>query len=382
MSVQQDWSKVRRLEYTTADLIEIAALEGHKISAVQLAQWHRYGLLPRPRKKSLGKYNGSVSLYPAETRDWLLDLLRIHEAEGGRRLLYVAWRLWWIGRPVAMKRVRELLIRMAERFDKDRDRLAAQSAEEREAWVQRAYRQEAPADAKALTRARTRLRGDTPQLLHVIADAVTGSFNPSDEDMRVAQKASGLARMGTSKPSPVGVPLPDPALQASLSAWVEALGQPMQPLLESLGDEELIATRDEVHDLFANLQSYVRATAALHIKGDIVVTDWSPAEDVCTQATFVLIWQSVRVNAQAKAESTVDLAQAGAAVSRIANEYELVRVLRRSATFADLVSPERLSQAMADKRSHEQFQRELQARINEHRDEARALWEEAKADWQ
>lgn len=382
MSVQQNWSRVRRLEYTTAELIELAAQAGYTISAVQLAQWHRYGLLPRPRKKSLGKYNGSVSLYPAETRDWLLDLLRIHEAEGGRRLLYVAWRLWWIGRPVSMKRVRELLARVAEKFDRDRGTFAAQSAAEREEMVQRMYRKELPPDARALSRARQRVRGDSPRLLHLIAEAVTGSFEPSDEDMRVMQKASGLARMGASKPSSAGVPPLDSASQATLAAWVESFGQPLRPLLDNLSDEELEAARDEVRALFANLQGYVTATTALRIKGDVVVTDWAPAEDVRTQAAFVLIWHSVRASVRTHPEGTVDPAQASAAASKLADYYEIVRVLRRSETFADLVTQERLSKAVADKASLERFQLELQARIDEHRDEARALLEEARADQQ
>ena len=99
-----------------------------------------------------------------------------------------------------------------------------------------------------------------------------------------------------------------------------------------------------------------------------------------TQAIFVLIWHNVRADARVQEEGTIDPATASAAASELAHEYELVRVLRRSATFADLVSPGRLSQAMADKQSHERFQRELQACINEHRDEAQALWEEAQAD--
>ena len=380
MSVQRNLLRVRLLEYTTAELIEIAALEGYEVSAVQLAQWHRYGLLPKPRKKSLGQGNGSVSLYPADARDWLLDLLRIHAAEGGRRRLYVAWRLWWIGWPVSMKRVRELLARMAERFDTENAKLAAQTPEEREASVQSTYRKEAPPSARTFTRARQRLRGDTPQLLRLIANAVTGSFEPSDEDMRVVQKAGGLARVEASRLSSADVPLPDDAGQATLSAWVGALSQPMRPLLEGLTDEELSAARDDVRELFANIGSFVKATAALRIKGDVVISDWSPAEDVMTQAIFVLIWHNVRADARAQEEGTIDPDTASAAASELAHEYELVRVLRRSATFADLVSPERLSQAMADKQSHERFQRELQACINEHRDEAWALWEEAQAD--
>lgn len=384
MSVQRDWSRVRRWEYTTAELIEIAGEAGYKISAVQLAQWHRYGLLPRPRKQSLGQGNGSVSLYPAAARDCLEDLLPIHAAEGGRRLLCVAWRLWWIGRPVAMKRVRELLAREADRFDRDRSLLAAQSAEEREAMVQHMYRKELSPAAKPFSRLRQRVRGDTPQLLHLIAEAITGSVEPSDEDLRLARKASGLARVNTSKgrPSFGGVPPLDPASQATLTAWLESFSRPLRPLLDSLSDEELVAARDEARAFFANLQGYVSATATLRIKGDVVVTDWTPVEDLFAQAAFVLLWRSVRASAQAQPEGTIDPAQASAAASELADFYEIVRALRRSETFADLLSPERLSLAGADKRSLERFQVELQARIDEHRDEARALVEEAKVDRQ
>jgi hypothetical protein len=367
-------------EYTTAELIELAAQAGYKnVTPVMLAQWHRYGLLPKPHKKSLGR-KGSVSVYSGETGRWLLDLLGIHKAEGGRRRLIVAWRLWWMGWPVSKRRVRELLARVAEKIDPDRDALAAQSAEEREATVQDLYRREVPPDARAFTRTRQRLRGDSPQLLRVIAEAATGPIEFSSDDLRLMQRAGGRARVGAGKPSLTDVPPMDPTGHAMLSAWLQPLHQPMGQLLESLSDEELDAARDEVCVLFTSLQDLVRATSALRIRGDVVVTDWTPPQDVWTQAGFILVWHNVCAYARAGQEVASDPVEASTAAARVAKRYEILRTLSKSETFADLLSPERLSLAVVDKHSMEHLLIELQARIDEHRDEAWKLAEEAKAD--
>lgn len=82
-------------EIRQSELIAIAQENGYSISETQLARWHRYGLLPSPRQKSLGRGRGTTSLYPFSTKAQLLALLEIHERE--RRLAHVGWQLWWRG---------------------------------------------------------------------------------------------------------------------------------------------------------------------------------------------------------------------------------------------------------------------------------------------
>lgn len=365
MDTQERW-------YSSEELIELAAGAGFDdVTRVKLAQWHRFGLLPKPRKKPLGQGKGSVSLYPAQTGPWLLDLLRIHKHE--RRLVYVAWRLWWAEWPVPMARVREFMTRIASKLDQEREAVGGLSEGERAAASARLHDKELQPGARpVLGRARQRLRGESSSLFGILMEAVSKPFEPDSEQLHILQKASGIARMRGTRPTSEPLPELDAAAAATVKAWTDAARQPLRPLLKSLSDEELLAARDAVRALFANLQGYVQLERELRGKGDITVTDWYPPEDAAQQVAFVLTWHGVRENARQNNDA-VDPGSASAAAGDEVETYEMIRALRQSPTFSEFLSPSRLEEAVSDQASRDRFLRQLGLLISRNRDEAEVL---------
>jgi hypothetical protein len=361
--------------YSTDELIELAAGAGCDITRVQLAQWHRWGLLPKPAKRALGRGKGSVSLYPGETGPWLLDLLRVHKRE--HRRSYVAWRLWWAGRPISMSRVREFMTRAAGKIDEQRTAAAGLSREERTAAAERLYRKElAPAARPLLGRARQRLRGETPSLFGILFDAMSGPFAPGSDELRTLEKASGIARMRGSRPTGEALPELNTFASATIRAWTDAAREPLRPLVDDLTDEQLRSARDAARNLFANLQGSLQMNRELRSSEDVSVTDWYPPDDPTQQVAFVLIWHRVRENAQ-RIEEGVDPQDASTVAGDMAETYEMIRALRRSPTFAGLLTQSHLREAAKDKVSRERFLKQLSELISQNRDEAEALLRQA-----
>lgn len=79
----------------------IAQAEGHglKLTPRCIAEWHRAGLLPRPKKQGLGRGKGSASLYPIGTAE---QAIACHKELAQIRNFEVAgWQLWLRGFCVA-----------------------------------------------------------------------------------------------------------------------------------------------------------------------------------------------------------------------------------------------------------------------------------------
>ncbi len=99
-------------------LLELAREHDYSVSTMQLARWHRAGLLPRPTQRSLGRGLGTQSLYPLGTGEQLLLLCKLHKHE--RRLARLAWQIWWEGYPVDLQLIRKILqetaIQLSERI--------------------------------------------------------------------------------------------------------------------------------------------------------------------------------------------------------------------------------------------------------------------------
>jgi hypothetical protein len=80
-------------------ILERASLQGVKFSRRQLAEWHRSGLLPTPRKPGLGRGKGSRAVYPAGTLAQAVACCRLMEKM--TRIDDVGWTLWTLGYLVA-----------------------------------------------------------------------------------------------------------------------------------------------------------------------------------------------------------------------------------------------------------------------------------------
>lgn len=78
-----------------AQVLAKARAAGFAVSTAQLARWHRIGLLPQPRTRSLGRGHGTQTMYPAGTGDQSIKLCQLRKRH--RNLREVGWRLWWLG---------------------------------------------------------------------------------------------------------------------------------------------------------------------------------------------------------------------------------------------------------------------------------------------
>ena len=104
-------------ELTREQVLLAAAGAGFPITGDQLARWHRAGLLPRPRQRSLGRGLGTVTIYPAGTVEQLVALCRVRQQH--RSLTRAAFQLWWDGFPVDPEQVWGPLGEVATKFDSD-----------------------------------------------------------------------------------------------------------------------------------------------------------------------------------------------------------------------------------------------------------------------
>lgn len=80
-------------------IIAQAKVRGLTLTRRSLAEWHRAGLLPRPKKQGLGQGKGSASLYPIRTAEQAIacqiELTQIRNFE------VAGWQLWLRGFCVA-----------------------------------------------------------------------------------------------------------------------------------------------------------------------------------------------------------------------------------------------------------------------------------------
>lgn len=95
-----------------ADLIACAAQqELHEPNDVvtprKLKRWRNNDLIPRPRRRSLGRGRGFRVEYPPGTCEQLLVLLRLHRTE--RRLHHVRLSLWLQGFPIPFAAIKKTL---------------------------------------------------------------------------------------------------------------------------------------------------------------------------------------------------------------------------------------------------------------------------------
>ena len=93
--------------YSTEDLIKAAAKDGIKVSAPQIARWHRSGLLPKPKRDYSTGRRGTVTRYPPGT---LQTLLAIGRVQTGRTPMdEVSWSLWWNGNDRELVEIRRYM---------------------------------------------------------------------------------------------------------------------------------------------------------------------------------------------------------------------------------------------------------------------------------
>ncbi len=232
---------------TTDVLVAEAAKQGHQVSRAQLKRWYAAGLLPRPRRRSLGKGRGTMTIYPPGTTAQLLRLLEIR-AEGGRFDPEQAlWRLWWEKWSIEPGRVRTLLAEQVEtqqqalfdvRHDPAGGDLLDRFSEER---LPRTL-------GRARKRAGTTAFPTVAYLLFTVADGTFGKEWQDRDDAPTLFRALGLehviASLGAQRAEFEGAILP--SLQRLAEASAPAA---LREALAAATDDDLIAARDELRVL-------------------------------------------------------------------------------------------------------------------------------------
>ena len=235
-------------EVTRDQLIAYAGRQGYEgVTEHQLVRWHKFGLLPRPHRKSLGRGRGTESRYPHAACSQLVALLALRE-QGTTKLEALGWGLWWARYPVT-NCVRTFLIRRLQRVEQDvRGGLERFEAEDPNNPIDRAPQ---VSRAYGLGRVRRRMGSETfPTLVRVGMEVLLGEFeaNPLHrEDFPLL--AHGLTFGRTRRPSGS---TKDPKAEQFVQG------------LEILGSEiNLIVAREAIEE--ASDASLERARAELHV---------------------------------------------------------------------------------------------------------------------
>ncbi len=87
---------------------ELIARAGGGVTRSQVERWLKAGLLPRPRRRGLGRGQGTVSLYPPGAVPLLRRLLALQEET--RDIGEWRWQLWLDGYPIDAERLRRQLL--------------------------------------------------------------------------------------------------------------------------------------------------------------------------------------------------------------------------------------------------------------------------------
>ncbi len=238
---------------TREDLISFARANGYKVED-SLARWHRLGLLPQPTQRSKGKGRGTDSLYPAGTHRQLMALLRIHVDGGEKRLAHVAWRLWWEGYEIPMESVRRFLLK------------AARSLEETPVprWSEKLLTLAEKARIREpLGRIRRHTQGDFPTLVRVVLVVARGTFTgfEDDEQRQIVDRSLGVPEQEALVRSSGETAVPHDAA-ATLALIARAVSNKgLSRMATDSADDELLAARDELRELFELMGTFGEAAA-------------------------------------------------------------------------------------------------------------------------
>lgn len=284
---------------TAAALREIAAAHGPTVTPKQLLRWHTVGLLPRPRRRHLGRGRGTQTVYPAGTAAQLLALLKLHE---GRRLRVerAGFALWYDGWPVDVVFARDALGKAAA----DWAALVARMRDEGnegglsdEAWsiVGGLVREHAPALRAAYRRA-GQARAKTFRF--VLLQLAAGTFGGFDEEGRESfMEGMGFARRRLAQPWKGAKWLEGHDVADSLLRLQETLRpDTLRTALDATAADELALARDEWRALLSGLDD-ARAVLAASFGGHSagLTAAPSPAElDHDARAALLLAWLSLR----------------------------------------------------------------------------------------
>ncbi len=288
---------------TTEALIAHVSSYGFPTTKTELARWHRAGLLPRPQRRSLGRGHGMVSIYPPGTTDQLLALCTIHRSE--KRLLYVAWHLWWEGYTVPLSTIREFLEEARAQWQQGIEEIR-QLQEHPEQLSKLLNRFKVMRiSRKVIAQARKRVgRENFPPFVKVLADVGSGAFegyaiNPETEiDERwIVEKGLGLQQARTNRLADA-----EPWLTGDTGATLQELSSrlrnhPLGEDISTMSEAELTDAREEVRCFLSAFESISRTFDRIFSRGAFgfsvfadAIRELGPRD----QAIMLLFWRMFR----------------------------------------------------------------------------------------
>lgn len=284
---------------TAPELLAAAEVAGCPVTAGQLARWHRAGLLPSPRQRSLGRGRGSVTCYPPGSTDQLLVLLSLRPHRRG--LDELAWAMWWERSEIPTARARPYATRTFQNMSTVLSRLVdtdGNFTDEVEQFLDRA--DQARFEQRPLGWARSRLGTyDFDQLLEGLLRLVSSGGGAACEQTAALIERGFRLDRARNDPGPDGTGWLTGPLAETLADAAEMLNPDrLDAVIAASSDLELQRARDEVRQFVAVLVSLGRMVDAL---GDRWAYGFGPVGGLADamisapagQVQLVAVWRSL-----------------------------------------------------------------------------------------
>lgn len=270
---------------TARFLLDLAAAQGHKITVNQLARWHRAGILPTPRQRSLGRGRGTETVYPPGTDVLFLAVCEARKHK--RKLHHVAWALWWDRHDVPIEPVRAFMRKTAARMD------AVISGQKPlpEAEKIRRGRLSWPISGARKRVGRDRFPALLRYMLGILSNAPDNYIEPE-----ILTRALGLKRAQKDRTIDAG-PLFGADLSESLDQLAPLLsGSTLVERLNSSSDLDLEKARNEfqsIASIFSITQQHAERLWGRGAFGLNSINQWLNQSAPQVQALTILLWPAL-----------------------------------------------------------------------------------------
>jgi len=321
-------------------VLAYAAGFGFAVSAAQLARWHRAGILPSPRQRSLGRGRGTETAYPPGTSLQLVALCKVKEHE--RRLSKIAFQLWWEGFTVDLLLIREQI------------KVALESQQR---GIQAIVTTTRPASGIE-TIMRRSLGSDR-------IEAIV-------EEMREAAKAGNAGSATISwPPSPVFPPrLDDLADLVKQAATVTCSGTPAAEVVLGASDSDLVRARDRIRTMLEIMRSAAEPLAWLYGKGGSFFRLMSRLLDSLEPSSYPDLVGAMLILMTCMPTELLGVLDSAVPEPPLARELNLIMAIRDQVPGAkDVLTPMAIRAVLRDKEAASRHRPKIEQFVSDHSDE-------------
>jgi hypothetical protein len=355
--------------FSAQSLLGLAAAQGFRVTASRLARWHRAGILPTPKQRSLGRGRGTETIYPPGTDTLLLAICE--ERKSRRNLDQLAWTLWWKGHDVPFELVRSFMRKTAVKMD----RVISGATP-----LPSADKMKRGRLSKPISGVRKRVgRERFPELLHYMLGILSNeSDNRVQIDSSTIAKALGLGRAQKNHTVDAG-----PLITTDVSDTFKQIGPMLGGMslverLDATSDEDLRKSRDEFQATVSILSIAQQRSEQLWGRGIFglnSINQWLKQSAPQVQALTVLSWSALTAQPEFAdgrdrilgTRSNLDAAKHNLAV------MESFRAQFPAA--AHMLTHQRLGAALRNKKKRDQLQAALRQFRKKHRKQVEEFFE-------